>query len=119
MAKIAERRRRLLDAGGLFVTDQRRQVPAEDVVDGATEQVGDVGADLTDLEVGLAHHREHTARLDAARDMDRLAGAVVEVDGRADRHKLVVDRLTFRRRCVTRHANCLTAKSTPSSSSNA
>ena len=90
LAEIADDRRRgLLDPGGLFGTDQRRQVPAQHGVDGATEQLGDVGADLTHLEAGLAHHREHTAWLDAARDMDRLAGAVVQVDGRADRDELV------------------------------
>jgi hypothetical protein len=64
-------------------------VPAQDGVDGATKQLGDVGADLTHLEGGLLHHREHTARLNAARDMDRLAGAVVEVDGCAHRDEVV------------------------------
>ena len=64
-------------------------MPAQHVVDGATEQVGDVGADLAHLEVGLAHHREHAARLNAARDVDRLARAVVEVDRRADRDEVV------------------------------
>ena len=90
LAEIAGGRGRLLDQGGLFGADQHRQVPTQDGVDGTPEQVGDVGADLTHLKAGLAHHREHTARLDAAGDVDRLAGAIIEVDGRADRDKVVL-----------------------------
>ena len=89
LSQIAERRRRLLDPGGLRGTDQRRQVSAQNVVDGHAEQIGDVGADLADLEVGLADDGEHSARLDAARDVDRLARAVVEIDGRAGRQQIV------------------------------
>ncbi|GAA2555697.1 hypothetical protein GCM10010409_33810 [Mycolicibacterium diernhoferi] len=53
-------------------------------LDRVTEQLGHVRADLADLELGLLDHHEHTAGLDAARDVDRLPGAVVEIDGRAD-----------------------------------
>ena len=88
-AEITEARRRLHESGGLFDTDDRRQVPTQDVVNRPAQQLGDVGADLADLEIGLAHHDEHAARLDAAGDVNRLASAVVEVDGRADRHEIV------------------------------
>lgn len=49
------------------------------------------------VEAGLAHDREHTAWLDAARDMDRLSGTVVQIDRRADRDELV-GCMTVRRR---------------------
>ncbi|BBY37224.1 hypothetical protein MMAN_13580 [Mycobacterium mantenii] len=65
---------------------------AQDRFDGTAEQVGDVGADLTHLERRLVHDREHTARLDAAGDVDRFTRTVVQVDRSADRYE-IVDRL--------------------------
>ncbi|MCV7330532.1 zinc-binding alcohol dehydrogenase family protein [Mycobacterium cookii] len=53
------------------------------------EELVDVRADLTHLEVRLTYDREHTARLDAAGDMDRFASTVVEIDGRADRDEVI------------------------------
>src|SRR6201999_4533100 len=88
--QVAGVRSRALDQGGLIGADQCRQVPAHDGFDGTFKQVSNVSADLTYLEAGLANHGQHTARLDAAGDVDRLAGAVVQVDGRTDRNKVVV-----------------------------
>ena len=47
------------------------------------EQFVDVGADLPDVEGRLTDDGEHAAGLDAARDVDRFSGAVVEVYRRA------------------------------------
>lgn len=52
LAQAAECRGGLLDAAGLLGTDERRQVPALDGVDGTAEQVGNVGADLAHVERG-------------------------------------------------------------------
>jgi hypothetical protein len=72
-------------------------VPAQHLVDGHAEQIGDVRADVADLEGGLSNHSQHPARLDAARDVDRFTCAVVQVDGCAGRQQIVdaaVDILT-------------------------
>ena len=87
--EIAHHGRRGLDAGGLVRAQQRGQVVPQDGVEGTAEKVGDVGADLPDLELGLANHGEHAARLDAARNVDRLARTVVEIDGRTDGNQIV------------------------------
>ncbi|BBZ19653.1 hypothetical protein MGAD_39880 [Mycolicibacterium gadium] len=62
-------------------------MPTQDVVHVATEQFRDVGTDLAYLEVGFAHDGQDAARLHAAGDVDRFPRAIVEIDGRADRHE--------------------------------
>ncbi len=68
-------------------------MPTEYVLGGATEQVRDVGTDLAHLEVGFTQHRQDTSLLNTAGDVDRLPRAVVEVDGRADRHEILAGHL--------------------------
>ena len=73
----------MLDAGRLVRAEQRRQMPAQHRLGGTAEQLEDVGADLAHLEIGFAHDGEHAPWLNAARDVDGLAGTIVQVDRRA------------------------------------
>lgn len=114
LAQIAERRCCLLDAPGIVGTDQSRQRPTDDGIDAATKQLGDVCADLAHLEVGFADHREHPPGLDAARNVDRLSGAIAQIDGRTGRQQ-VRNRPTVRhrRRDARLVAGHMTAESVP------
>ena len=89
LAQIPERGRRLPQRGGLFGTDQGRQILVEHVGHGSAEQVGDVGTDLADPEARLPDHGQYPSRLDAARDVDRFACAIVEIDDGSGREQAV------------------------------
>ena len=89
LTQITEVRARVRDDRGLVGTDQAGEVVSENSVDGAVEQFGDVRADVAHREVMFVDDREHAAGLDAARDVDRLAGAIVQVDRRAGRNEVL------------------------------
>jgi hypothetical protein len=77
--------------------EQVGQRQAERLLPREADEVGQVLRHLPDDEVGIADLDEHTARLDAVRDVDRFALAVAEVDRGARRQQ-------FERPVGLRHA---------------
>ena len=88
LTQVAERAGRPGDGPRGPGTEQVGQRPAERLLPRVAEEVGQVLRHLPDDEVGIADLDEHTARLDAARDVDRLALAVAEIDGGPGRQEL-------------------------------